>query len=497
MSDPRQTIGASPSAARTRRRKGGRLQRLAALLPGKRATTGLAFAYLLFVAGLALAAAALTDTRAQRLLADQSARYSSAWAEFLGNGLEAPASILSGARLSEHDRAFLLAALEVRDIFRFKLFDIEGRQVLVSDDLGGATVVTPANRHTETARRALAEDRAIAEVKDGRAKPDRPAVYVETYVPLKVNGTAIGVAEVYMDQTTAAAHIDSSFLDLGLIAGATMALALIFPVLGLAALLRRLERQNARLHHHRVRAEQAERFKANFIARMSHDLRTPLNSIIGFADMLQSLPEIAGDRARTQEYARLIHRGGRSMLRLVNDILDLSAIEAGKRTRPAEPIHLVSALGDCARDLGPMAAHKDLRLDVAIAPDAPVPVMDPQAFGRVLSNLVTNAIKYSPRGASIRLAARPAPTADEADASTLRAEIAVIDEGPGIAPDRVASITDPFTQAEDDPHVARDGVGLGLAIVKALLDENDGTLAIDSAPGQGTTVRITLPAAEG
>ncbi|MBP5856071.1 HAMP domain-containing histidine kinase [Marivibrio halodurans] len=466
---------------------GASARRIAQIFGPTRRLIPVSLGYLLFLILIVVSTNFLLDLRARQLISEQAGRYSVAWAEFVGAGLKNHRTILSGDSIDPADIEFLRAALHVRDIFRFKLFDETGRLLLDSRDLGRPNPLRRRADHSDTARWALTLNEAVATISTDHDDPSRPAVYVETYVPLIIDGMPIGVAEVYIDQVDATQSIESNFLELGLVTGAAMAVALLFPTGWLFVLLRRLDRQNERLTHHKRRAEEAERIKADFIARMSHDLRTPLNSIIGFTDLMRTIPEIAASPEKCREYASLIHRSGHNMLALVNDILELSAIESGKRARVPVPIDLATALADCAKELRPMADRKNVALTIAIDPDCAAPIMDDQSFNRALGNLLSNAVKFSPAGESIEIHATPADD---------RVSIAVRDHGPGIRPALLQTITDPFTQGEQDPFVARNGVGLGLSIVKALLEENQGELRIENATGgSGTIATIILPSA--
>lgn len=461
-------------------------RRIARMFGPARRLVPVTLGYLLFLILIVLGTNFVLDMRARQLIAEQAEHYSIAWAEFVGAGLKNPRAILSGTAIDQADAEFLRAALHIRDIYRFKLFDETGHLVLDSRDLGHVRPLRRRADHADMARQALTLNAPIATITMDHKDPSRPAIYVETHVPLIVEGAPIGVAEVYIDQEDATRSIERHFLELGVVTGAAMALALLLPTCWLFVLLRRLDRQNERLIHHKRRAEQAERVKADVIARMSHDLRTPLNSIIGFTDLMRTIPGITTSPEQCREYAELIHRSGHNMLALVNDILELSAIESGKRARSPVPIDLATALGDCARELKPVADRKDIALTVTIDPDTAAPIMDGHAFNRALSNLLSNAIKFSPAGESIEITAAPAGD---------RVAIAVRDHGPGIRPALLRTITEPFTQGEQDPFVARNGVGLGLSIVKALLEENRGTLEMESAPNSGTTAKMILPSA--
>ncbi len=236
-----------------------------------------------------------------------------------------------------------------------------------------------------------------------------------------------------------------------------------------------------------LRAEQrASRAKSDFLATMSHEFRTPLNAIIGFSDIL--IQEVFGPLGsqRYIEYARDIHKSGEHMLGLINDVLDISAVEAGKRRYEIEPVALADVLPKCLRHMEHGIAEKDLALVQEIAPNLPTLRADRRALFQIMLNLLSNAVKYTEPGGRITLAAQAVGS---------RVEINLADTGVGIPSDKLAHIAEPFTKAHSDPHLSQEGTGLGLSIVKALTDALGGTLAIESEIGRGTTVTLTFPAA--
>lgn len=439
--------------------------------------------YLLFISILVMATSWYFERRAEHILTEQGERASVAWATFLGNGLIRLEEITQGAAITEVEEQFFRAALMIQDIYRFKLYTVDG--YVIFDSKGTATDKDLArDRHSDRARQAAQTLQSIAELKSGTG--DAPALYVETYTPILFNGQAVGVAEVYMNQTESATRVRRNILNLGFIAGLSMAIALVLPGIGLVILLRRLDRQNADLVLQRNRVDQAERIKGEFLARMSHDLRTPLNSIIGFSDIIRSGIFGTQNPDRTMEYARLIHRSGLMMLGLVNDILDLSVIEA--RTTPRQPVRidLPTMVQEVVEGIQTLASEKSIEIHTKLPDPCPNPMMDEQSFTRILTNLLSNAVKYTKPGGRIDIVAW-----QDAD----RASIRITDTGIGIPEEELSLILEPFTQVETDPHISRQGVGLGLCIVKALLDEVGGTLKIDSVYGKGTSVTFTLAAA--
>lgn len=236
-------------------------------------------------------------------------------------------------------------------------------------------------------------------------------------------------------------------------------------------------------------AERANRAKSEFLATMSHEFRTPLNAILGFSEMLSQ--EVLGPVGAPayKEYADAINDSGNHMLALVNDILDISAIEAGKRVIMKEEIGLLELLRESTVEVSKIAADKSINLEVGV-PSAPLRLFaDLRSVRQIILNLLSNAVKFTPESGWIRLSAEP----DRGDMIALIVE----DSGEGIASDRLPTITDPFSQASNHPHHSNEGTGLGLSIVKSLVDAHSGELRIESTLGVGTKVTVWLHAALG
>ena len=217
---------------------------------------------------------------------------------------------------------------------------------------------------------------------------------------------------------------------------------------------------------------------------MSHEFRTPLNAIIGFSELMRR--EYFGPMGSKtySEYINDIHTSGCHMLELVNDVLDISTIEAGKRPMAKETIYLEELLKTAIKSLAPLALERDVHLSLEISNDLPTLFADKRCIMQILLNVISNAIKFTPADGSV------AVTAFAGEQNII---IKVCDTGIGIAPEHLATITDPFVQAESDPYKAHEGTGLGLSIVKALVKAHDGALAIESTAKKGTNVTVELP----
>ncbi len=230
-------------------------------------------------------------------------------------------------------------------------------------------------------------------------------------------------------------------------------------------------------------AETANRAKSEFLAHMSHEFRTPLNAIIGFADILshQYFGKI-GDK--NQEYAHDIRSSGEHLLTLVNDILDLSTIEAGKQSLVKEKLSTGEVVGECVRIVGEKAYSNGIELFAEVPDDLPPLYVDKRAFKQILLNLLSNAVKFTPQSGKITLSMK---------ASKKNTTMEITDTGKGISSEKLPELTNPFSRADTDPYMSEQGWGLGLAITKSLIDLHEGKLEIKSTVGKGTIVTVTLP----
>ena len=232
-----------------------------------------------------------------------------------------------------------------------------------------------------------------------------------------------------------------------------------------------------------TRAEAANLAKSEFLANMSHELRTPLNAINGFSEIMEA--EMFGPLgdARYKGYASDILKSGQHLLSLINDILDMAKIEAGKLTLHYEKVALKEICEDAIRLMRGKIQECGLTLHLD-APDLPEIDADHRGLKQVLLNLISNAVKFTPEGGEITVALRR-----EAD----RIRVAVTDTGIGIAAEDVARLARPFEQVEGQHSKTTQGTGLGLALTKSLIELHHGELLIESEPGKGTTVSFALP----
>ncbi|MBL8705919.1 MAG: PAS-domain containing protein [Rhodospirillales bacterium] len=247
-----------------------------------------------------------------------------------------------------------------------------------------------------------------------------------------------------------------------------------------------LKRSEAALAHARDVAERANRAKSEFLSRMSHELRTPLNAVIGFAQMLEM--NHPGNLTETQkEHCRLIASGGHHLLHLVNEILDLARIEAGKFKMSIERVAVSDMLEEMRATMKPLADKAGVALTVAEAAVAPDIRADRLRLRQVLMNLVSNAIKYNRPGGSVALSAMASPSG--------RVRFMVADTGIGIPADQQEAMFEPFYRAGAE-YTAVEGAGIGLAISRRLVEAMDGSIGFFSKAGEGSTFWVDLPTAE-
>jgi signal transduction histidine kinase len=238
-------------------------------------------------------------------------------------------------------------------------------------------------------------------------------------------------------------------------------------------------------------AESADRLKSAFLATMSHELRTPLNSIIGFTGIvLQGLAGPLNDEQATQ--LGMVRDSSRHLLALINDVLDISKIEAGQLKVAAAPFDLAASIRKVAAIAGPLADKKGLELSVRVAPGVGPMVGDARRVEQVMLNLLGNAIKFTEAG-SVKLEVAPADDLSPAGLTQPAVRLTVADTGIGIKPEDEALLFAPFRQVESDLSRQHEGTGLGLAICKKLVELMGGTIKVESKWQQGSVFSVTLP----
>jgi two-component system, cell cycle sensor histidine kinase PleC len=239
------------------------------------------------------------------------------------------------------------------------------------------------------------------------------------------------------------------------------------------------------LERARLAAEEGSRVKSQFMANMSHELRTPLNAVIGYSEML--IEDAEGDRRREQHLAdlRRINVAGQHLLGLITDVLDISEIEVGRFELCEAPVDLAALMGECSHAIMARAQAAALNLVTEPATSLPMVMADERRLRQIVLNLLTNAVKFTPPGGRIVLAAQAAAEGGVA--------VSVADTGIGMKPEEIPLALETFRQVDGGLTRRHEGTGLGLPLARTLAELHGGTLVIASAPGKGTVVTVTLP----
>jgi signal transduction histidine kinase len=229
--------------------------------------------------------------------------------------------------------------------------------------------------------------------------------------------------------------------------------------------------------------ETVSRHKSEFLANMSHELRTPLNAIIGFSDVLHE--QMFGDLNEQQlGYVGDVLDAGRHLLSLINDILDLAKVEAGRMELELADISLSDSLQSGLTMHGERATREGISLSLSLTPDEITIQADDRKLRQVVFNLLSNAVKFTPSGGRVDVSAQLTDGI---------VEVAVADTGSGIPPEDQELIFEEFGQARGDPNKRQEGTGLGLPLSQRFIELHGGRLWVESAQGAGSTFRFTLP----
>ncbi len=251
------------------------------------------------------------------------------------------------------------------------------------------------------------------------------------------------------------------------------------------ALIAELEQAKAISDDARLRAEEANHAKSRFLATMSHELRTPLNAILGFSEIMRS--EILGPHQNKtyKEYAGDIHKSGQHLLNLINEVLDISRIEAGRYELHEAPVALPNVAEDCQRLMRLRAESKGLKIVERFEPDLASLWADERALRQICLNLLSNAIKFTPQGGTVTLSIGRTQNGGQF--------LSVKDTGPGIPDEEIPRVLRSFGQGSLAHQTAEGGTGLGLPITKGLAELHDGTFELKSKLRHGTEVIVTFP----
>ena len=249
---------------------------------------------------------------------------------------------------------------------------------------------------------------------------------------------------------------------------------------------RRVNERTADLAEVNKKLERSIKVKTDFLASMSHELRTPLNAILGFSELIRGQCFGPIGNQRYADYAGDIHTSGALLLSVINDILDLAKMEAGKTALNETDFDATAVIDAAMRVIEPQAAKAGVSM-IVVPPARPLHLCgDERRLTQVLLNLMSNAVKFTPAGGRITI------TASVTDAG--EPQLSVADTGIGIAAEDMKRVMEPFVQIESTMSRRHSGSGLGLAIVRSLVERHGGRIELESEPRRGTTVRMTLPA---
>jgi two-component system phosphate regulon sensor histidine kinase PhoR len=243
--------------------------------------------------------------------------------------------------------------------------------------------------------------------------------------------------------------------------------------------------------HDVTASKKADQMRADFVANVSHELRSPLSALVGFIETLQGPAQ--GDKAAQEKFFGIMAVEAGRMKRLIEDLLSLSAIEVEEHVPPQDRVRVVELIEGVLESLGQSAAAKDMKVVIDASPDTPKVLGDSDLLAQVVRNLVENAIFYGRAGTQVTVTVRPMDRLAETGGPGV--SVAVTDSGEGIAREHLPRLTERFYRADTARSRQLGGTGLGLAIVKHIINRHRGRLTIDSELGKGSVFTITLPAA--
>jgi len=402
------------------------------------------------------------------------------WSRTLIENLEDVDRLFSTGQHSEHDRLLLRLATVAGGVIRHKVYNSGSKVVAATfpEDIGTVN-------GSDYFRDVVRAGKTYVKVSEEVGGNDKPEVVVSAYVPFISGGVFRGAFEVYINETSWAEHarkigniaIGGLFLILAAISA--MGGVLIF-----RNIKYRHERESA-LIRAREEAKSATRAKSEFLANMSHELRTPINAINGFSEIIagELLGPVGTDKY--QEYAQDIHDSGKLLLSLINDILDLSKVSAGKMSMHEEAVIVPEIMERCIRLVKERAGKGGVRLSTEVADGLPMLFGDERFLLQILLNFLTNAIKFTPPGGQVTVHAGITVSGE--------LQLAVADTGAGIPTEDIPKVLEPFGQMDNTINGKREGTGLGLPLSKKLVELHGGRLQLTSEPGAGTTVTAYFP----
>jgi len=379
-------------------------------------------------------------------------------------------------------------------VYRLKIYDRQGDTIFSTDAEQIGENESDDEGFKEASHGVVASELARANTFSVFESTVVDRDLLSSYVPIYRNGPGseiVGVFEVYDDVTLFLRDINrgiASQVALVLLTTIAVYLVLIWTVRRGDHLLRREHARSLALVQSVARAEAASKAKSQFLANMSHELRTPLNSVIGFAEILSSEGfGPLGDK-RYLNYAKEIGDGGRNLLTIINNTLDLSKIELGTAEVALRPVDPVAVIRGAVQQLDRQIQDSGVAVSIEIDPRVPSMQSDETKLKQILLNVISNGLKFTPAGGRVTIKV----ISGGSDDRDVRFEIR--DTGIGIAPTDVPIALAPFGQVDSALNRRYQGAGLGLPLAKGLAELLGGTLEIAGTPGSGTTVIIILPA---
>ena len=417
------------------------------------------------------------------------------WPQFAGFVAEAagmaPDAVRQDVRTQEL-AAKVGALMAGTSILKVKLYTLSGFTAFSTEagQIGGDYSDNP--RFLITRAGGIASKLEFRESFNSMTGPMRDRWVLSSYIPVRPGGATgriEGVAEIYSDVSDLHARMRHTERVQIAVGGGTFLLVfcLLLAMVGYAdRQIRRHHRDNLRLTGNVARAEAASQAKSDFLANMSHELRTPLNAIIGFSEMIRDATLGPVGNSSYTAYAGDIHDAGQHLLMIINDVLDLVKIDSGQMPLAIERVDVRDVIDGVVRLMQPQAAKADVTLLYDNSPVTDPIDTDEAKLRQILINLVANGVKFTPAGGSVRIAVMQ-------DSSHGQIRIVVEDTGIGIAADDIAVALAPFSQVDTTLARQFEGTGLGLPLSKGLAQRLGGDLSLDSTPGRGTAVTVTLP----
>jgi signal transduction histidine kinase len=332
----------------------------------------------------------------------------------------------------------------------------------------------------------LGDARDIPETRFLRLLAEKVPVTAFIHVPMIHEGRPIGVLTAYA--TRGPMHFTEEFVDLFGVLANQLALAVVNAQLYAEvqayshAMEEKVKRRTAELEQANERLRELDRLKTEFLSTVSHELRTPLTSIRSFSEIL--LRYDVADLEKRRKFVLIIHDEAERLTRMINQLLDLSKIEAGRMEFQIEPVDLGQAFAQALDVARPLFAEKRVAVDGGVEPGLPPGLADRDRLQQVLANLLSNAAKFSPQGAEVILRAR------RRGAFAL---VTVADQGPGIPRERLHEVFGRYIQIRDPGKDHPLGTGLGLTISREIVERLGGQIWVEGEPGRGTTFCFTLP----